>query len=329
MCILSVIVPSYNVEKYLKTNLSSFDDERFNELLEILIVNDGSTDSTVSIAQEFVKKNPSVFKLINKENGGHGSAVNVGISSASGKYFRVVDGDDWVNTENLLKLLEYLKSVDFDLICDVKREIDFRTHNSLLFPLPKCVEKNKVYTISEIASSKELSSYIMMHTVTIKTEILKKNYISLLEHTFYVDYEYIVKSVCCCNTINFVDIEIYQYLVGNINQSVNYLNYANRYYQHYRVLKVLLDYELKNSDALNFYSIKLISLINTHYKILLIMMPNKNEGRKLAKEFNKELENNYKFFYVKTLKRYKILSLLNKLHIDFNLFNFINSVRRK
>lgn len=85
--ILSVAVPSYNVEQYLNKTLPSYCDERFNDILEVIIVNDGSTDTTAEIAQSYVDRYPRIFKLVNKENGGHGSAVNAGIDNATGKYF--------------------------------------------------------------------------------------------------------------------------------------------------------------------------------------------------------------------------------------------------
>ena len=91
--ILSVVVPSYNVEQYLDKGLTSYSDDRFNGRLEIIVVNDGSKDKTQEIAEGYAKRFPNIFKVINKENGGHGSAVNAGIDNATGKYFRIIDGE--------------------------------------------------------------------------------------------------------------------------------------------------------------------------------------------------------------------------------------------
>ena len=100
MKILSIIVPSYNVEKYLEHTLKSFVEETVLEEIEIIIVDDGSLDHTKYIAEKFCKKYSNTFRLISKKNGGHGSTINCGIEAAIGKYFKVVDGDDWVNTES-------------------------------------------------------------------------------------------------------------------------------------------------------------------------------------------------------------------------------------
>ena len=74
--------------------------------IEVLIINDGSTDNTACIAARYPEKYPEIFRLVNKENGGHGSAVNCGISEAKGKYFKTVDGDDWVDTGALRELID-------------------------------------------------------------------------------------------------------------------------------------------------------------------------------------------------------------------------------
>ena len=109
MKILSVAIPCYNSQEYMKYCIESLlpggDD------VELLIINDGSTDKTAEIANEYAKVNPSMVKVIHQENGGHGEAVNSGIKNATGLYFKVVDSDDWVDTRAYLKILEKLKSV--------------------------------------------------------------------------------------------------------------------------------------------------------------------------------------------------------------------------
>lgn len=76
--ILTVVVPTYNAEKYLRDNLESFKIPELMEDLEILIVNDGSTDHSLEIAEEYVRQYPDTYRVITKENGGHGSGINAG-----------------------------------------------------------------------------------------------------------------------------------------------------------------------------------------------------------------------------------------------------------
>ena len=90
--ILTITIPSYNVEAYIAATLDTMVTINNLDLLEILVVNDGSKDNTVAVAQQYVDKYPNSVRIIDKENGGHGSTINAGIREATGKYFKVVDG---------------------------------------------------------------------------------------------------------------------------------------------------------------------------------------------------------------------------------------------
>ncbi len=318
--VLSVVVASYNVEKYLDKCLTSFSDERFKNLLQVIVVNDGSTDSTADIAKAYVQKYPEIFQLVNKENGGHGSAVNAGIENATGKYFRIVDGDDWVNTENMYSLLLHLQNTDVDLVVDEKREVNIETGCTEFFPLPDFVEKFYEHRFDDICNISEISPYIMIHTLSIKTEILKNNGIRLLEHIFYVDIEFIVKSTVHAKTIEFLDLEIYQYLVGNVEQSVNFRNYVKRYSHHDQVTKELISFatEYKCEGALRQYlDTRICLLINTHMNISLIYNEDRKQGSDQASTFRSYLKRANVSYYNATKKRYIITKVLHFLGIDY------------
>ena len=109
--VLTITIPSYNVEKYLNQTLDSFIQEEILADIEVLIVDDGSKDRTPLIGKEYEEKYPGTFRVISKENGGHGSTINRGILEARGRYFKVVDGDDWVNTGDFVKLVKPLRPV--------------------------------------------------------------------------------------------------------------------------------------------------------------------------------------------------------------------------
>ena len=109
MKLLSVAIPSYNSEAYMRKCIESL--LVGGEDVEILIVNDGSTDGTGTIADGYAARYPSIVKAIHKENGGHGSAVNAGLEHATGLYFKVVDSDDWVKESAYLKILEVLRDI--------------------------------------------------------------------------------------------------------------------------------------------------------------------------------------------------------------------------
>ena len=108
--ILTVVMPSYNAEPYLCETIPTILASEFVNDVELIIVNDGSKDNTLEIARDFEKKYPNTIRVIDKENGGHGSAINVGIEAASGKYFKIIDADDWVDTKAFSELGLFTRS---------------------------------------------------------------------------------------------------------------------------------------------------------------------------------------------------------------------------
>lgn len=319
--VLTIVVPSYNVEAYLKRGLSTYCDLRLEGLLEVIIVNDGSTDRTREIADSFVERYPRIFNLVNKENGGHGSAVNAGIKAATGTYFRVVDGDDWVNTDNLVKLVCRLACVTSDLVVDTKREVDMSTGNAQHFPLPPHIREKKSYSFTEICVQEDIAPYIMIHTLMIRVDFLRNIDLKLLEKTFYVDLEYVVKATLEAETIEFVDLNVYQYMVGNANQSVADDGYVRRWEDHTRVTEEMLALYSDRSntldaDRLDYLRRRIALLINTHYNIALIFDKDRKRGKARARKFHDYLKEYYPEFYSLTNKRYQLASALHYIGID-------------
>ena len=112
---LTIIIPSYNTSTFIDASMRTMLENRNIDNLEIIIVDDGSKDNTAELARAYVEKYPQNVRLISKANGGHGSAINVGVQEATGKYFKVIDGDDYVDTEELAQLIDQLKCNDSDL----------------------------------------------------------------------------------------------------------------------------------------------------------------------------------------------------------------------
>ena len=114
--ILSIAIPTYNMERYLGRCLDSLVAARRTDALEIIVVNDGSTDCSSEIAHRYAKEHPNSIIVIDKKNGNYGSCVNAALKVATGKYFRVLDSDDWVDTDGLVQLLDKLKNAEADAV---------------------------------------------------------------------------------------------------------------------------------------------------------------------------------------------------------------------
>ena len=115
--ILTVVIPTYNMEKYLRKCLNSLiiDDKDLLKSLEVLVINDGSQDSSSVIAHEYEQSYPEIFRVIDKENGNYGSCINRGLREATGKYIKILDADDSFDTKNFSVLLKNMASIDVDM----------------------------------------------------------------------------------------------------------------------------------------------------------------------------------------------------------------------
>ncbi len=283
--ILSVVIPCYNMAAYLDKCLSGFCDARFDGRLEALIVNDGSTDETRAIALQYVARMPGIFRLIDKENGGHGSAVNAGIDAARGKYLRIVDGDDWA--ENLLPLLDVLEAAQADLVIDQKYEVDKASGRETFFPLPEGVPFGETLPFPDWCGDR-MTEFYMLHTMNVRLDLLKRLNVRLLTNTFYVDFEYVLKVTSRARTVQFADLGVYRYLVGNDQQSVAPANYVRRADQHRRVVEECLRFRQEEripADMRGYVRRRCQLLIHTHLNILLIYDRNRRQGRRAARDF--------------------------------------------
>lgn len=316
---LTVSIAAYNVEAYLEKCLGSFADPRLADGLEVLIVNDGSTDRTVEIAAEYVAKYPTIFRLIDKKNGGHGSTVNAGMREATGRYFRVVDGDDWVNTENMVTLLARLAEIDSDMVVDQRRTVHMITGEERPELLPAGTPFDKAVPFLEYSSA-EYCDYYNLHTVMIKTALLREHGVELREGIFYVDYEFILKATARCADVTFLDLDIYRYLIGNVNQSVDSQNYVRRISHHRKMTEEVLRFVTTAgfTGACRAYLDRRTELlIHTHYNIAWIYNKDRKQGAAQGREFYAFLTEHYPQYAKATAGRYRLCRLLHAAGVDY------------
>ena len=309
--ILSVVIPCYNMATYLDKCLSSLCDPCLEGRLEALIVNDGSTDESRGIALGYTARMPGLFRLIDKENGGHGSAVNAGIDAARGKYLRIVDADDWVT--GLPPLLDALEDADADLVIDQKFEVEKETGRETFFALPESVPFGVTLPFSDWCGD-TMTEYYMLHTMNVRLDFLKKLNVRLLEHTFYVDFEYVLKTTSRARTVRFVNLGVYHYLVGNREQSVAPVNYVKRADQHRRVTEECLRFRQTADMQMRRYARRRCQLlVHTHLNILLIYDRDRSHGRRAARDFMRWLKAHDSEIWALVRRRYALALALHCL----------------
>lgn len=299
MKLLTVVIPAYNTEKYLSRCLDSlsFDESVLNEL-QIIIVNDGSTDQTLDLAKIYEKKFSGAVSVISKKNGGHGSAVNCGFKAAIGKYFKVIDSDDWVNIDDFAAFVKSLKEIQSDIVVsnyiedhlydDTTRVFTFNTHGNLKQPI-----ENIVNFIDDL----DFFFRFSMHSMTIKTKSLQKVWgDGLLEKTFYVDQQYVAKVLECAKDYCMSDFDIYRYFIGRPEQSVGLEGFWRHRSDHERVLRWLLNEQSRSTLNPSVRTVlqKQISLmLKTHYEIYYQNFKATNDSINELLQFNQFLEENF------------------------------------
>ena len=316
---LTIAVPSYNVEKYLNASLTSYIADGADERLEVIVVDDGSTDGTAAIAQGFCERFPTIFRLVSQENGGHGAAINTGMREARGTYFRIIDADDRICTSSIPALLDALDAADDDLVVDVKREVHMDTGVSELLELPSDLPRNTSMAFSTVCMRDDIEAFFIIHTVIMRTDFLRRHNVSLLEHTFYVDYELIVKVASRAGTIRFLDLEGCNYFMGNDEQSVAPANYVRRWDDHSRVTEELLafaDNAHLPPERQLFVNKRIKLMVDTHYNIALIYDYNRKRGLERARSFRAMLRAKHYNFFVSGERRYRLALILHWLGFD-------------
>ena len=326
--VLTIIVPSYNVDKFLENGIISLLNQRNAHKLEVIIVNDGSKDKTKSIGQSLVKLTTqgkkSIVKLINKKNGGHGSTINVGIKKARGKYTKVMDGDDSLDSLALESLIDILESESADIVLTNYIE-DYAEENIRnTVKLYDFLSQSVIYHFDDLC----LEYYgfgkwgPILSCSTYKTDMLKKANFKLSEKMFYVDMELNINVAIAADTIKYYDLDIYRYLLGREGQSINKKSFMKNYKHHENVTINLINILNKNINKISDNKIiyikdKLIyPMIATQYLICIEFFKSGDAFR----EFDKRLKEHGSFYNSKKITSKKIMfhRLTNGNFIRFN-----------
>ena len=251
------------------------------------IKNYWASSGATSLLPKFVDRYPNTFKIINKENGGHGSAINTGVENVTGKYFKCVDADDWVYTDALERTMKILEKEDFDVL--IQSFITYDISKDLWEPRDiHCDNTGHIYNLKEIVDMWEQIDYGMsFHGVTYNAQFYKSLGYRLIEGVFYEDQEYATIPLSYAKRIRLLDDELYVYRLGDVNQSVSTQSQLSRLPHFEAVLFKILEHE-KNLDKLpeggrELWTRKISMYLGSLYHILFIKNPDKKSQRKSAK----------------------------------------------
>lgn len=245
--VLTIVVPAYNAEAYLKKCVDSMvrPDNRFDDL-ELLIINDGSKDSTLSIAKELESEFADIIKVVDKPNGGWGSVVKQGVKLASGRYFRVVDSDDWLNQKTFVDYMNLLRDTDADIVATSYQEI--YPDKTMSFEFPSELLNGRM-SFDKYIEFNDYNQILNLSICTIKTSILKDLDLNLPDR-YYADIPFILFPLFKIKSIVFSNLNLYQYWKCNEGQSTSLQGYNSHLDDYVEVTKSLVNFY--NSNQTNF-----------------------------------------------------------------------------
>ena len=247
------------------------------EDVEILVVDDGSSDGTADIADEYEKSYPGIVKAIHKENGGHGDAINTGLEHASGLFFKCVDSDDWVDADAYRKVLAKLRELLYGdtmldmMVCNFVYDKKGARHKKVMtyrFALPE----NRMITWDKVRKFHK-GQYLLMHSVIYRTKLLRDCGLCLPKHTFYCDNIFVFEPLPFVKTIYYLNVNFYRYFIGRDDQSVNEKVMIGRVDQQIKITKIMIDFlagrNIPNRKLRN-YMVSYLEIMMTVSSIMLI-----------------------------------------------------------
>lgn len=283
---LTVSVAAYNVEPYLRQTLDSLAIPEIVDDLEIFVIDDGGTDRSLEIAREYAARYPQSFHAVHKENGGYGTTVNYSVAHATGKYFKLLDGDDWADREGLVRLVRRLKQMDTDVVITHMRQgsdaqsMAFRGNTSL--PVDRELK---------LAELREQGIFDMWE-VTYRTEILRRSGLELPGRMLYTDRLYVTLPLALAKTVRLLDIPVYCYRIGREEQSVSRkqrIKHANMTVEIGGMLNRFYEEMVRQGNENCAFLQKRIARHDFIVLKTLLILPVTRENRRTLKEFDQSL----------------------------------------
>ncbi len=291
MKLITFTVPCYNSESYMRRCIDSL--LKAGRDAEIIIVNDGSSDGTSAVAHRYEAEYPDIVRVVDKENGGHGSGVNTGLRLAKGEYFKVVDSDDWLDEKALRRLMRDLRcwrkhGISLDLIiCNYIYDHLYEPEKSHKMSYGNVFQSGVLTSWNEMGFFNP-SQYLIMHALYFRTDILRQAGVELPEHTFYVDNIFACQPLHLVKRICYLDIDLYHYFIGREDQSVNEDVHIRRIDQQI----FITEYVLKCVDMracraasrkLELYQLRFLSIMMTISSVYLLKIGTPEALRKREK----------------------------------------------
>lgn len=301
---VSVIVPVYNVEKYIEKCLNSLVNQTLKEI-EIIMVNDGSPDNSQNIIDKYVKKYPRKVKSYIKENGGQGSARNFGLEKAEGEYIGYVDSDDFIELDMYEKLYNKAKKNDLDIVVCGSYNVTELGNKTIELDRELFKDKKKNAFFGRMAVWNKIY----------KKELLINNKATFRSKLWYEDLDFTLKTLSTAKKVGYVNKPFYNYLIRE-GSTMNNSNVD-------RNLEILLAFDevVKNKLLEDYHDIIEFLAVDHIYISAVVRVVNakadKNKKKEVIKKLIDYVKTNFpnykknKYLYTLTRNRKIVYTLIN------------------
>ena len=324
---LTIVIPAFNVAHYLPQTLDSLVQCKHLASIDIIIIDDGSTDCTKEIAERYVELHSGSVRYISKENGGHGSGINTGLKLASGKYFSVMDGDDWGNTSALNQIIEIMAQATEDVLAANFQSYNMANGEKVHYRFGK-VEYGRSYSISELVKT---GIPLVMHELFYRTDLLREIKLHIREKVSYDDEEYCMMPFASARSVRFINEEYYIYRQGDANQSMSHENQLRKIRDKYKVLRDMIRYaDTPNIEAANlaYMQNRIDDFVTSVYFLWLITCSDRKKGRYEAKKFRTWLKKEKNLYHKRTTRLWILFMIFHILRFDTTRWNRFRDFRK-
>lgn len=296
--LLTISIAAYNVEEYIREGLDSIVNASRMDEMEVFVVDDGGTDGTLEIAREYEEKYPETFHAVHKENGGYGSTVNYSIEHATGKYFKLLDGDDWFDSKNLGRFVDMLREADADAWVTPFYQCFEGSDETKVDLVGDYIPKEK-YDLRELTP--KLKKTIWMWTLAYRTQILQSNNFQFPLHCLFTDQLYsIMPFSAYVKTVCLTDCPLYCYRLGRDGQSVSKESRLKHIDDKMRVDDILYDFyeEQKALGNENIdYILRCVASVSRGIPKVYLLTPISSETVKNIAAYDQMLKEKYPDIY--------------------------------
>ncbi len=327
--LLTIAVPTFNMEQLLEHNLKTYEDPRLFGRLEVLCLNNCSEDRSKEIILRFTQRSPQIFRLIDRDSRGYGGSINEAIQAARGAFFRIVDADDWIDTDELVRLLAELEQCNCDVVLTDYRLVSMTDGEET--PV-RASAKGITYFTEFRDPLWPMRTLPSIHATTYRTALLRDTGFSMQDGIFFVDEEYVILPYLHASSYIYYPFDVYRYLVANPAQSTSPGNRARLWDHREKVLRRLLaEYARAEAAGVDGASLaycreRIERGVGDHYTTFLVYMSDRAKGRKLAREWASYVRKNGRSFYQRTLKKRLLLTFVNRLGISLEQYEKLKQI---